>query len=95
MPENLEYEAKLIELYKDYLPMERIYAMLSFVDNPQELADWFEENETDKSVNMYNNPTDTQNTDAGIEGDVLNGAMDQEDTVIVEQQKRGVDTKTT
>lgn len=53
LPENLEYEARLIELFKGNLPMEQIYALLSFVDNPQELADWYEIHKDDMENEVY------------------------------------------
>lgn len=65
LPENLEYEAKVIEMFKDYLPMEQVYALLTFVDNPNDLARWYEEHQAELDRNLYEDDDnqDDQNED--------------------------------
>ncbi|ATN94342.1 portal protein [Lysinibacillus phage vB_LspM-01] len=70
MPENLEYEGKVFEMFKGVLPMNMVYGLLSFVDNPDELAAWYKENKADELSDLYNPPTpiDTGNGGGNIDG---------------------------
>lgn len=89
LPENLEYEAKLIELFKGNLPMERIYAMLSFVDNPQELALWYEKHKDDQEQMTYYGATPPVPiggaSDVKKDGAVEDGTVDNTNTDVVDK----------
>lgn len=77
MPENLEYEGKVFELFKDVLPLNMVYGLLSFVDNPDELAKWYEQNKANIQSNLYSGIEDTGDGGGNIDESGDTGVVDQ------------------
>lgn len=81
MPENLTYEAEIIELFKNYLPMDKVYSLVSFVDNPREAAEWYEQHQLEKQGQIY------ANAGGGVNDEQEVPRMDRENITVTNEQK--------